>query len=89
MNAHRLSLTIVLLCATSLSPLAHARPGQRGLLDGPDRASLREDIVRFNADRGQQAYPNWAAPADNRARSFGPPSMAEGSLMGRGRGRRD
>lgn len=39
-----------------------------------NKASLREDISRFNADRGrpQAAYPNWAAPAEPRERQYTP-----------------
>jgi hypothetical protein len=63
---------------------------------------LRDDISRFNADRGRNpsaAYPNWAAPADARERQFdsqgnrraqgfgGFGGFGEGRGRGGGRGR--
>ncbi|WP_144265869.1 MULTISPECIES: hypothetical protein [Pandoraea] len=57
----------------------------RDMLD-VNKASLREDISRFNADRGrgQSAYPNWAAPAEPRERQYTPQGEPRGSRDGGG-----
>ncbi|VVD63488.1 hypothetical protein PHO31112_00235 [Pandoraea horticolens] len=57
----------------------------RDVLD-VNKASLREDISRFNADRGhgQSAYPNWAAPAEPRERQYTPQGEPRGSRGGEG-----
>jgi hypothetical protein len=51
-----------------------------------NKASLREDISRFNADRGrgQSAYPNWAAPAEPRERQYTPQGAPRGERGGEG-----
>lgn len=64
----RWCLLLLLMCASA----SWAEGGRgRDPLD-VNKASLREDISRFNADRGrpQDAYPNWAAPADARERRY-------------------
>lgn len=56
-----------------------------------NKASLRDDISRFSADRGRNpssAYPNWAAPADGRERQYdaqGHRRQQGGGAEGRGR----
>ncbi|BDD91567.1 hypothetical protein OYT13_01775 [Pandoraea sp. XJJ-1] len=59
----------------------------RDMLD-LNKASLREDISRFSADRGrgQAAYPNWAAPAEPRERQYSPQGEPRGSRGGGGGG---
>ncbi|WP_087690089.1 MULTISPECIES: hypothetical protein [unclassified Pandoraea] len=56
-----------------------------------NKASLREDISRFSADRGrgQSAYPNWAAPAEPRERQYTPQGGPRGPHGGGGGGRRE
>ncbi|SUA90698.1 hypothetical protein [Pandoraea pulmonicola] len=75
----RCSLLLLLVCAYPGYP-AWADGGRgRDMLD-VNKASLREDISRFNADRGraQAAYPNWAAPAEPRERQYTPQGMPRG-----------
>ncbi|WP_139133270.1 hypothetical protein [Pandoraea sp. ISTKB] len=61
----------------------------REMLD-VNKASLREDISRFNADRGrgQAAYPNWAAPAEPRERQYTSQGEPRGERGGNGGGGR-
>ncbi|VVE08420.1 hypothetical protein PPN31114_02510 [Pandoraea pneumonica] len=79
----RCCLLLLLVCAYP----AWAEGGRgRDPLD-VNKASLREDISRFSADRGrgQQAYPNWAAPAEPRERQYTPQGAPRGPQGGGGR----
>ncbi|GAB3627707.1 hypothetical protein PTE30175_02403 [Pandoraea terrae] len=61
-----------LLLLLSVASLSWADGGRmRDPLD-VNKASLRDAISRFNADRGrgEPEFPNWAAPADGRERRY-------------------
>ncbi|VVE86532.1 hypothetical protein [Pandoraea bronchicola] len=78
----RYCFLLLLVCAYP----AWAEGGRgRDVLD-VNKASLREDISRFNADRGrgQAAYPNWAAPAEPRERQYTPQGEPRGPRGGEG-----
>ena len=83
----RLRYCFLLLLACAYP--AWADGGRRRDMLDTNKASLREDISRFSADRGrgQAAYPNWAAPAEPRERLYTPQGEPRGPRGGQG-GRR-